>query len=87
LTVHRAIGGAIVTDYGAVSLERARQMAIFYGIERRRCREENANSAARLCARREADLWIAVAATVQWRKAAGWRDPGAADFPAPLDAV
>jgi hypothetical protein len=79
VSVHRAIGGAVVTSYGALTLAQARRLADFYVAEARHCRSDNAAAAARLCEERSGDLGAAVAAAILWRRAAGWRDPAAAD--------
>ena len=70
MSVHRAIGGAVVTTYGTISLARSRRLAAFYAAEAGHCRRQGALAAARLCEARGAALRTA---------AGGLRDPDAAD--------
>ncbi|HZK99956.1 MAG TPA: hypothetical protein VFC47_08640 [Caulobacteraceae bacterium] len=81
MIAHRAVGGAVTTGYGVITLARARDLADFYAAEAMHCRREGAPAAARLCDDRETSLRAAVSAAALWRRAAGWRDPEAADGP------
>jgi len=73
------MGGAIVTGYGAIGLAQAQRLAAFYAAEALHSRLDGAHAAARLCEERSADLRAAIAAATLWRRAAGWREPEAAD--------
>jgi hypothetical protein len=75
------VGGAVVSDHGAISLAAARALAVFYAREARACLAGDAPLAARLCARRALALDRAARDAALWRRAAGWRDPDKADRP------
>ena len=76
---HRHIGGAVIADHGPIPLTAARDLVRFYTFEAEVCAREGGVNAARLCARRALALHAAVEAATLWRRAAGWRDPDAAD--------
>jgi hypothetical protein len=73
----RAIGGAVVSDHGAMALAEARTLATFYAFE--------ANSPftgavwRRMADERARALERAATDAERWRRAAGWADPEAAD--------
>jgi hypothetical protein len=73
----RAVGGAIVSDHGAMALAEVRSLAVFYasvakspfaGATWRRLADERARALERAATDAE-----------RWRRAAGWADPEAAD--------
>jgi hypothetical protein len=74
------VGGAVVSDHGPITLAAARALAAFYAREARSCLQGGAELAARLCARRALALDQAATDAARWRRAAGWRDPDAADL-------
>ncbi len=74
------VGGAVITDHGQIPLAAARALAAFYAREARDCVQGGAELAARLCARRALALDQAAHDATLWRRAAGWRDPDAADL-------
>ncbi|HEY2177030.1 MAG TPA: hypothetical protein VGH15_00485 [Caulobacteraceae bacterium] len=73
----RAVGGAVLTDHGAIGLAEARSLAVFYAREAAAFPEDS--PAARLCADRCRALAHAVVEASEWRRAAGWQDPDMAD--------
>ena len=77
----RAIGGAVVSDHETLTLARARELAAFYAREATHLPQTSL--AHRLCAARANALRAAARAAWQWRRAAGWRDPEAADLTHP----
>jgi hypothetical protein len=74
---YRAIGGAIITDHGPVTLAAARALAEFYHHEQAGLRP--GARLAVLCAERARALAGAVHEAQLWRRAAGWTNPEAAD--------
>jgi hypothetical protein len=72
-------GGAVIADHGPIPLAAARALAAFYAREARSCLAGGAELAARLCVRRALALDRAAHDAALWRRAAGWRDPDAAD--------
>ncbi len=76
---YRHIGGAVIADHGAIALAQARALIQFYEREARFNLRAGLAAAARLCRRRAAALNAALDAATLWRRAAGWRDPEAAD--------
>jgi hypothetical protein len=73
----RAIGGAVVSDHGAIALDEARSLAAFYASEAGAL--HTGAGWRRLAAERAQALALAAAAAEGWRRAAGWADPEAAD--------
>lgn len=73
----RAIGGAVVTDHGAITLKQARELAKFYAREADAL--PRASPARGLCDARAGALGRAAQEALLWRRAAGWSDPEAAD--------
>jgi hypothetical protein len=75
VTPFRAIGGMVVADHGPIRLAEARALAAAYARE--------AVSAGggwkTLCLARAQALSQAVREAGDWRRAAGWADPDAAD--------
>lgn len=75
MTPIRAIGGQVICDHGPVSLATARGLARFYLAE-----AELAPEPWRaICACRALALARAIEGAGNWRRAAGWRSPDAAD--------
>ena len=70
------IGGAVIADYGPISLTAAVDLVSFYRLEA--CHQPPL--AAAICRERAQALDCAVAAASRWRTAAGWLDPHAADI-------
>ena len=73
-------GGAVIGDNGPIGLALARDLARFYGLE---AIDRDAAGDARdavTCARRALALHAAAEAAARWRRAAGWREPLAADI-------
>ncbi len=75
----RNIGGMVTADHGALSLAAARSLTAFYLREAAGSIEAQDLAATRLCATRALALFEAVRAATDWRRAAGWSDPDAAD--------
>jgi hypothetical protein len=75
----RPIGGAVIADHGPIALVAARELARFYALEALHWRAHDGQGAFHACARRAIVLRDAVAAAEAWRRAAGWRNPDAAD--------
>ena len=73
------VGGAVVCDHGPLTLVEARAMSISYASEAEHWFAAGAIKAGRACARRAMALAKAAADAALWRRAAGWRDPEAAD--------
>lgn len=73
------IGGAVVCDHGRLSLAEARALSAGYAREAEHWFGAGEIRAARACAGRSAALRKAADAAALWRRAAGWRDPEAAD--------
>lgn len=73
------LGGAVVCDHGPLSLRDARSLAVFYADEADHCRAAGAIKAGLVCTARAAALSVAAVAAARWRRAAGWRNPEAAD--------
>ncbi len=73
----RAIGGAIISDHGAIALAEVRSLAAFYA---REAKSPFAGATwRRLAGARARALERAAAEAEGWRRAAGWTDPEAAD--------
>ena len=79
VTAFRQIGGAVISDVGAISLRTARELARFYGLEALHEAAAGERRYAHTCARRSLALHDAAEGAARWRRAAGWRDPEAAD--------
>jgi hypothetical protein len=77
--VFRHIGGAVIGDCGPLSLAQARDLVRFYAREALHCQAAGERALARVCAGRALGLHTAVGEADLWRRAAGWRDPDAAD--------
>ncbi|HEY7851550.1 MAG TPA: hypothetical protein VIB82_01155 [Caulobacteraceae bacterium] len=73
----RAVGGAVVADYGVIALAQARALAEFYG--REAAVLPFASRARAVCAARAHALDRAARDACLWRRAAGWADPDEAD--------
>jgi hypothetical protein len=73
----RAIGGAIISDHGPITLAEAWALAAFYAAEA--TAPLNGAIWRRLAAERARALEFAGAEAQRWRRAAGWADPEAAD--------
>jgi hypothetical protein len=71
----------VIADHGPLPLAAARALARFYASEALRWRDVGSRAASDGCARRSEVLREAVAAAEMWRRAAGWKDPDAADAP------
>ncbi len=71
----RCVAGDILSDHGWLTLVDAEALARFYAAEAAR----QAGAAARVCAARAQALAAATRAARNWRRAAGWSDPEAAD--------
>ena len=76
---YRHIGGAVIADHGTIALAEVRALIAFYEREARFNLGAGASGAARLCGERALALQAALEAARLWRRAAGWRDPEAAD--------
>ena len=72
-----------MTDHGLIALAAARALAAFYRAESAACRAAGALAWASGCELRAETLERVAAEAALWRRAAGWRDPDAADA-APL---
>jgi hypothetical protein len=81
--IYRHIGGAVVADHGPIPLAAARDLVRFYALEAEACLTAGPEPMARLYAHRALTLRAAVETATQWRRAAGWRDPDAADLQHP----
>ena len=75
------IGGAVISDHGAVTLAEARALAVFYNLEAGSEIHEPSSE----CRRRANMLCSAVAAAAAWRRAAGWTEPELADRSPPTE--
>ncbi len=75
----RHIGGAVIADHGPIDLAQARRLARLYALEAASLAEANVLPWSRTCAARAEALNEAILAACAWRRAAGWRDPEAAD--------
>ena len=73
------IGGAVVCDHGPLTLAEARDLSIFYAGEADHCFTMGEIHAGLACAGRAAALRQVADDAARWRRAAGWRDPEAAD--------
>ena len=73
------IGGAVVCDHGPLSLAEARALSLIYAREGEHWASVGETRAGRACVRRALALAKAAADAALWRRAAGWRDPEAAD--------
>jgi len=78
------VGGSVFADHGALSLTQARTLVVFYAREAEASMARGEAAAARLCARRALALHAAAEGAALWRRAAGWRDPEAADRSGPI---
>lgn len=76
---YRHIGGGVIADHGPISLAAARDLARFYLRESKCEPNTGGTERSRLCAARARALNQAVEEAARWRRAAGWRDPDAAD--------
>jgi hypothetical protein len=75
VTPYRAIGGMVTADHGPIRLGEARALAAAYARE-----AALATGAWRtLCLARAEALARAVREATDWRRAAGWAEPDAAD--------
>ncbi len=81
----RHIGGAVIADHGPLSLADAEAHARFYAQEATALRGAGVQRLAELCADRADALRTAIEAARCWRRAAGWADPGRADFGCGVD--
>ncbi len=75
----RHIGGALIADHGPLTLAQARGLAAFYREEAAQAAERGSPEGVRVCQRRAVALAESIRAAETWRRAAGWRDPDAAD--------
>ena len=73
------IGGAVVCDHGPLTLAEARALASSYAREGEHWASVGEVRAGDACVRRAMALAKAATDTALWRRAAGWRDPEAAD--------
>jgi hypothetical protein len=80
---YRHIGGMVVADHGPLPLRAAAELALFYVREGLQGLEARERAVASVCGERILALTRAVDAAAQWRRAAGWEDPFAADGRAP----
>jgi len=77
---YRHIGGSIVSASGAsISLAAARAWAEVWGRAAIEAAAAGCRDLAGVCARDALALSTAAEACARWRKAAGWRNPAAAD--------
>jgi hypothetical protein len=76
---YRHIGGMVITDHGPLTLAAARDLAQFYGREAAGSTERRDRPWEEVCGRRAFVLAGAAKAAADWRRAAGWIDPDAAD--------
>ncbi|MBA3812680.1 MAG: hypothetical protein H0X27_13755 [Caulobacteraceae bacterium] len=76
---YRHIGGAVIGDHGPIALAEVRALAGFYEREAGLNQLTGAAGAAEICGLRARVLRAALEAADRWRRAAGWRDPEAAD--------
>jgi hypothetical protein len=83
----RHIGGMVIADHGPLALRDAAKLALFYlceGVDRL---DHGDRRTAAMCGERVLALTTATEAAVQWRRAAGWKDPFDADSPRPVDGA
>ena len=73
------IGGAVVCDHGPLTLAAARALSLTYSGEAEYWLSMGETAAGRACAARALALRRAADDAALWRRAAGWRDPEAAD--------
>jgi hypothetical protein len=71
----RAIGGAVITDHGTLTLAEATALTRFYAAEA----ASAGGSWRATCAERARTLLAARMEATLWRRAAGWADPLDAD--------
>jgi hypothetical protein len=69
----------VIADHGPLALLAAAQLALFYLREGLDGARRGEHAAASTCGERALALTAAVDAAVEWRRAAGWSDPFAAD--------
>ncbi len=79
---YRHIGGMVIADHGPLALLAAAELALFYAREGLEGVRHGERSTVSTCGERILALTAAVDAAVEWRRAAGWSDPFAADAPA-----
>jgi hypothetical protein len=75
VTPFRAIGGMVIADHGPIRLAEARALAAAYA----RDAEISDSVWGSLCLARAQALATAVREATEWRRAAGWTNPDAAD--------
>ena len=79
----RHIGGMVIADHGPLPLAAAQAIAELYGREALEAARRGERRLERACRARADALLAAGTAAIAWRRAAGWRDPHAADQPVP----
>jgi hypothetical protein len=78
---YRHIGGMVIADLGPLTLLAAADLALFYLREGLGALAHRERAAASACGERVLALTTAIDGAIQWRGAAGWKDPFAADRP------
>ncbi len=76
---YRHIGGMVIADHGPLALSAAAELALFYLREGLDGLAHGERAAVSTCGERLLALTSAVDAAMEWRCAAGWKDPFAAD--------